>query len=288
MVRPVSLRVVGRGLLGVLSTVVLASACGSATTEPGAQPVGDPTSLPLVDLSRAPVADDPDPSARSGAASTFLDCVHGVWQGGWASDFGPLGDGSTPDAAIGAMVDDNILGLPVAELRAVGRAPDRVLYGYDVAGSAKLTVVVADSSNVELDTEERWAVETFASCDPAEFDPAVDDRLPFTIWEDDEGNRVPTSVIRTMPGAEHCSWESATFLSLDGAGYVADPEGVLWEGAAIGPFDGDADLPADAVDTGYRHARQVLWLSADGTTAFMVTEQGVEAWPALTEPIACG
>ena len=91
-----------------------------------------------------------------------------------------------------------------------------------------------------------------------------------------------------MPGAEHCSWESATFLSIDGVGYVADPDGVLWNEAAVGEFDADATLPADAVDTGYRNGPEQLWLGADSATAFMVTGEQVEAWPALSQPVACG
>ena len=284
----VSLCSLGRGLLGLVAASILMAACGSSSSNETAAPFEVPDSLPTVDLSRAPVADDPDPAVRAGAVADLLQCVHGVWQGGWASDFGPLGEGSGPAEAIVALIEDDVLGLPIEALRAVGEAPHRVLYTYDVAGSPKLAVVVADSAEVELDTEQRWAVEAFASCDPSEFEASFDDRLPFTVWEDAEGSRVPTSVIRSMPGAEHCSWESATFLSIDGVGYVADPDGVLWNEAAVGEFDADATLPADAVDTGYRNGPEQLWLGADSATAFMVTGEQVEAWPALSQPVACG
>ena len=36
---------------------------------------------------------------------------------------------------------------------------------------------------------------------------------------------------------------------------------------------------ADAVDTGYRHHGQALWLSASETVAYLVTEDSIEAWP---------
>lgn len=277
-------------LIGLVLGVSLLAACGSSAPNEAGLSETSPTpagSLPLVDLSQRPVADDPDPSLRAGAAANFVECEYGVWQGGWTSDFGPLGSGADPDGALDDMIEGEILGIPDEGLRAAGRDQDRVLYTYEVAGSPKLSVVVADSTNVALDTEDRWAVETFASCDPAEFDPSTDDRFPINVWQDADGDRVPTSVISSARGPEHCGWESATFLVLDGVGYISDPEGVLGGGGFVAPFDGDAELPSDATDTGYRREGRRLWLSNDRAIAFIVTDDVVEAWPSSTEQFGC-
>lgn len=207
-----------------------------------------PASLPQVDLSMSPVANDPDPSIRAGAAATFIECEHGVWQGGWTSDFGPLGSGADPDEALEDMIHSGTLGMPDENFMAVGQDDGRVLYVYEVDGSPKAALVIADSASVQLDTEDRWAIETFASCDPAEFDPSTDDEIPRQVWQDADGNRVPTSVNTSARGPEHCEWETVTFLTLDGQGYISDPDDVLDGRGFVAPFDADAALPPDAVE----------------------------------------
>ncbi len=271
---------------------VLSVGCGGSSPESGAQGVGgssELSSLPVVDLSRLPVADDADPSVRAGAVADFVDCVHGVWQGGWASDYGPLGTGGDPVTAIDDMIDGQTLGMPAEGFVAVGRAEpeNRVLYTYDVAGIAKAALVIADTTSVELDGEDRWAIETFAGCDPAEFDPSTGDAFPQQVWKDADGARIPTSVITSSQGPEHCGWESATFLRVDGRNYVSDPRHVLDDRNLVAPFDDDAALPADAVDTGYQRQGQRVWLSSDRRIAFVVTAEAVEAWPSATEQIGC-
>ena len=281
---------------------MIVAGCGEGDNDRG-EPVGesDPTtslsqagqpglstSLPQVDLSTPPVADDPDPSVRAGAVASFIDCDHGVWQGGWTSDFGPLGGGADPDDALEDMIAGGTLGMPDDNFVAAGRDDGRVLYVYDVAGTPKAALVIADSASVELDTEDRWAIETFASCDPSEFDPSTDDEIPQQVWEDDDGNRVPTSVISSARGPEHCNWETVTFLRLDGQGYISDPNGVLGGRGFVAPYEAAATLPQDAIDTGYRQDDRRLSLSSDRSIAYIVTGDDVEAWPSSTEEFACG
>lgn len=279
----------GRCVATCLVAVCLAACGGSAPSDSdGTGAVGRGLdSLPAVDLTRRPIADDRDPSRRAGAVADHVDCAHGVWQGGWSADFGPLGGGSNPDAALAAMLDDDVLGLPVDHLGAVGRDRGRVLYTYEVGGKPKIAVVVADSASAELGSEHRWEVEAFASCDPAEFDPSTDDELAMEIWQDASGTRIPTSVIVSSRGPEHCDWESVTFLTLDGVGYVRDPGRVLGTEGFVSLFDDDAELPSDAVDTGYRRDGRRLWLSSDRAIAYVVADGVVEAWPSSTEQFAC-
>ncbi len=121
---------------------------------------------------------------------------------------------------------------------------------------------------------------------------AVDDhdRL-LGLWE--RGDRIPLpSDFRLYEGETHCDMDSALILAmrwpLDGGGtendrrlFVRDPEGVFAE-ETVGSFDADAELPDDAIPTGYAKGTGVeLWLADDLSTAYAVDSGTVEAWPAL-------
>lgn len=63
--------------------------------------------------------------------------------------------------------------------------------------------------------------------------------------------------------------------------FVRDPEGVFAEDT-VESFDPDAELPDDAIATGYeRNTGVELWLANDFSTAYAVDGDTVEAWPAL-------
>lgn len=285
---------VGERLTGVsrivlcVVTVALVVGCGdsSSTGGGGVEPVAD-DSLPVVDLFEQPVADASEPADRAGAAAGFIDCEYGISQGGWSPDFGAPGSASDPDRALLEFVDGGLFALPTEGYVAEGRDQDRRLYTYSVEGEAKVAVIVADSTNVPLDAEDGWVVETFASCDPAEYDPTADDQIPMDIWLDADGNRVPTSIITSSQGPEHCDWQSVTFLWFDDRQFIGDPEDALWDVEFVAPYRPDTDLPSDATDTGYHHDTRHLWLSADGTVAYLVGDNRVEAWPSSTELIGC-
>ena len=151
---------------------------------------------------------------------------------------------------------------------------------------AKVAVIVADAGEVGLESG-GWAVETFASCDPAEYDPSADEQLFHDIWLDADGNRVLTSTLVSFRGPEHCGWQSVTFLTYRDRQYLGDPQGAL-EGSGVEvPFEADAELPADATDTGYHRDGRHLWLSADESVAYVVDGDGVEAWPSPDHIVGC-
>lgn len=250
---------------------------------------GSSASLPTVDLDRAPVADARDPAVRAGAVADYVACEHGVTQGGWTLDFGPPPAGAGPDDAVARFVESDLFAIPRAEYTAAGRAEARRLYIHSVSGEPRVAIVVVDlgtSPDPGYGDDDGWIVETFATCDPAEFDPQGDEVLPFEIWLNAEGDRVPTTKVMSAPGPEHCGWQSATFLSIDGTGYVADPKGVL--DIEMAGFDEDAVLPPDAVDTGYHRNGRRLWVSADRTIVYIVTDDRVEAWPSPPTNFGCG
>lgn len=89
-----------------------------------------------------------------------------------------------------------------------------------------------------------------------------------------------------MQGDAHCDWQTVTFLHLDGRQYLRDPQHLL-SVSTVQPYDDDAQLPADASDTGFRRGSDELWLADDGTAAYLVTDRGVEAWPSTTGMVGC-
>ena len=63
--------------------------------------------------------------------------------------------------------------------------------------------------------------------------------------------------------------------------FVRDPEGVFAPDT-VGSFASDAELPDDAIRTGWENDTGVeLWLANDRSTAYAVDGDTVEAWPAL-------
>ena len=109
-------------------------------------------------------------------------------------------------------------------------------------------------------------------------------------WERGD-QEVPPSVIRIYEGEVHCEMDSALILEIDwplGGStenavnvFVRDPEGVFAQDT-VGSFVTDAELPGDAIPTGWENDTGVeLWLAEDLSTAYAVGGDAVEAWPAL-------
>jgi hypothetical protein len=280
-------------LLASFVGLALLAGCGSdGSVEAGGSGseqglLAEDPSAPRVALFVQPVADDPDPARRAGAAAGFLECELGIADGGWSQDFGPPPSGVDPPSALEAFVGDGLFLVPGSGFVHAGSDDARRLFTYSFDGQVRAAVIVADASEVRLDADSGWVVETFASCDPAEFDPSLDGELGVDVWQDADGRRVPVSVVRSALGAEHCGWESVTFLTVEGVRYVGDPDGVFSADFEIADFDGDAELPADATDTGYSLDGRHIWLAADRSFAFVVEADRVEAWPSPGEPFGC-
>jgi len=234
--------------------------------------------VPRFDLFEQPVADAPDPAARSGAAAAHVVCTHPLANGGWSSDFGGLSGAPDPDQALQRFLDQGLFNLPSEGYVLAGADTGRLLYTYSADGMARVAVIVAAGL-----ANTGWAVETFASCDPAEYDSSADDQIGISVWSDADGDRVPTSIIVSLEGAEHCGWESITYLRMDEMVYVSDPVGLL-EAEFTVEYNPDIELPETADDTGYRLDQERLWLSPDGAIAYLVSEDRVEQWPSAVEP----
>jgi hypothetical protein len=304
----------GRGPIAVLTVAIVLAACTSGgpppdpttvaasapTTEtpapsptspmPPPAPATAPSPAPLDLASPRPVPDHPDPVVRAGAAGRFVRCDGPVHTGGWTVDFGGTSGSRTPQAALDAFVaGGSFSSLPRDGYRMVGIDAARALFTYEVEGRARVAVVVADSrAGIELEGgADGWGIEVFAACDPSEFGAEERADLFITVWTDADGAAVATDVITSYRGAEHCDWESVTFLSFQDRQYVRDPAGRLTDGV-VAPFELDADLPADAEDTGLRSGVAELWTSpSDDRRVFVVTPDRTEVWPATARLVAC-
>jgi hypothetical protein len=118
---------------------------------------------------------------------------------------------------------------------------------------------------------------------------------------DDEGCPVRGDIVswRTEPPTAHC-YPGVRFLTVgapvgapfaegDARTYTRDPEGSLGSRAGAEPgLDLDAQLPRTAVDTGFHQGAQSLWVDdADAELVYLVSDEGVEAWPRDRERYGC-
>jgi len=149
----------------------------------------------------------------------------------------------------------------------------------------------------------RCAVLLLAAVALAGCGQGAEDREPVGPWSLD-GEAVSGDQIESSAGPGHCQWQAAHFVGLSwppGRTYddprrtrifVKDPEGVL---AYVAPYlrdgyDADAELPRDAVDSGYRNDGFALWHSpaAGDSRIYEVGADGTpESWPKATTTVAC-
>jgi hypothetical protein len=69
--------------------------------------------------------------------------------------------------------------------------------------------------------------------------------------------------------------------------YVRDPEQVISDAATSEAFEDDAELPADAVDTGFRQGRSALWMRPnDDSFVYLVIGTEWKPGRAMRAPLA--
>lgn len=120
----------------------------------------------------------------------------------------------------------------------------------------------------------------------------------YRTWTTRGGCLVRIDVLADRPGADHCDWDEARSIitgkplgttyssSSDSQQYVRDPEGVYGMPELTEAFDPSANLPADAVDTGYRQGDTELWTVPDDPSfIYLRTGRSVERWPLGTPPL---
>jgi hypothetical protein len=205
--------------------------------------------------------------------------------GGEVPDDGGVGSpGDTPDAGLASFLGP---GNPFASLPAAGYTQIHLderwaSYAHIYDGRVRAIIVLGDGTAFGPD----WRVLGLRACDAAEFDPNVPLTFPVTIWTDAAGQPVSTETIRSSPGPGHCGWDSAIWLRVGGSLYFRDPAGVMGAWTAT-TFDATAQLPATALDTGFRSGEWSLWLDHEGD-AYLVSASQSERWPRSLDPyIGC-
>ena len=70
--------------------------------------------------------------------------------------------------------------------------------------------------------------------------------------------------------------------------FVRDPQNVFGDSRISRDLDEHAELPGDAVDTGYRQDEAELWIRPhDDAFIYLVQEDNVERWPQDETPPGC-
>jgi hypothetical protein len=279
----------------LLLLLPMLSACGQASDIAVESTVDRPYDGPM--HVKPDYSDRATAQERSGAAGRALECDGEPYDGGSGDYF----DGGLvtvqPDAREALEDHQDQAGLLTVPRDGfvVERVDDgRVLFSYDVGEKTKVAYIAADDIR-DYNDEVGWGIESWASCDPAEFPAAVNKKLGIRVWHDQQGDQVPVSTITHDPGPEHCNWQDITFLSMGevrgGQEYLADRKGEFTgHGVLTTTYDGDAVLPHDATDTGYEYDNWHLWLAADRGAAYVVDVDDpsqVERWPAANDQIGC-
>jgi hypothetical protein len=165
--------------------------------------------------------------------------------------------------------------------------------GVSVAGCSDEQAVPADEPGPPrdcVDAEPRSAIDLSV-------EPGYDEALRLHRWTDANGCLVRLEVLMTRDGPEHCGWQARQELvmgtplgtpQIQGVRVFArDPQGVLGRPELQQLFDPVADLPAGALDTGYRLGDLALWMTPDDDFVYVAGPRVVERWPREDPPAAC-
>jgi hypothetical protein len=222
-------------------------------------------------------------NGRYGAAGEVLECRNRATAGGF-ENVDVYRDGATSDSVAKAVETARsqgmFLDMPDVDLEVAKTEDDRVLLTYTADGGVRAALVFRDGPATEGAGGDGWYRESWARCDLSEFpEDVAESYFGYQIWTGPDGEPALTTDIVSYPGPEHCDWQSMTFLSLDNKRtYVRHPLAELRH-SVDGTFVASMELPADAVDTGYRRDGNRLWLSPSGDRAYVGRPGDVEAWP---------
>jgi len=231
------------------------------------------------------------------AAQRALECQHPAYRDDDGADLYLDGlhsvKSSYTDAVRDIIADELWSLVPRDGYRLERDDGDRVLLVWEVGGRTKAAFVLNDDV-LDYKRHRGWGVQSFAQCDPAEFPESVTDKLGIGVWRDAEGHRVPITRIESFPGQGYCHYDGIAFLRVgpdgsDATVALRDTEGRL-AGVLRGRYDGAAQLPADAVASGYRWDGKEAWLVPSKDAVYLVDLDDptrVERWPALKRGVAC-
>lgn len=284
-----------RLFLAALVPVLLLAGCGDQTAVE-ADPAGKPYDGPM-DVK--PDYDDyATPLESSGSAGLALECTGEPRRGGGGDyvDGGLETVQDSPEAALDNYLDQNSSQLPGDGYRVERVDGGRVLLSWDVEDRTRVAFVLHDDITDFEDTT-GWGVESWSTCDPSELGIGIAEDLGFQVWSDASGRPVPTTDVRSFPGAEHCDWQDVTWLLVgqesdsdrDFDTYVSGYKEEFGDALVTEP-ESSATLPEDAANTGWQRDGREVWLGEDPRAAYLVSvddPSDVQLWPAASRRIGC-
>jgi len=115
------------------------------------------------------------------------------------------------------------------------------------------------------------------------------------------GHSVDSEVLTAAAGPSHCSWDSATFLTIgwplgtrahsssQSRQYLRDPAGVVESAPLRGSWMKNPPIPRDAKDTGYTYGALELVLAQSDQDAYIyvISPRDSERWPRSDPQTAC-
>lgn len=224
---------------------------------------------------------------RAGAAGNAVDCR--TWGAGGFADAAVYNSGATgdsPERALAIARSERIFDGVQEGLQVAKQEADRVLYVLEIDGVIKQAVILHDGPATDGAGGPGWYVESWARCDYSELPASFTDAIGLQIWTDAAGQLVPTTKVQSWRGAQHCDWESMTFLYIGDETYVRAPQPDLTAFFADA-YRSHADLPRDAVATGFQRDGKQLWLAPDKSVAYVGTPSDVEVWPRTVKQLGC-
>jgi hypothetical protein len=110
-------------------------------------------------------------------------------------------------------------------------------------------------------------------------------------WTDPSGNLASSGIIVEYEGFQRCGTHDVVFIEYAGRTYANDPSGALGPLAAPSgqalTFNDQAQLPADAVASGYRHSFREVWVAQSDLEEYLYIvfdDERVERWPRAEIP----
>ncbi|HEY4188948.1 MAG TPA: hypothetical protein VGM28_00875 [Candidatus Limnocylindrales bacterium] len=235
---------------------------------------------PSVAPATAPATPIPSPSSADRTPPTWINSLVGMLQCKWP--IAPIGaavsspiqyseTAATPDAALAAFLAGDgrhYATIPLSGWERLDDSPRWTLYGSLNEGRRVALVVMQDEGP-------RWRVYQLAACDAADFAPGLPLSTGDAEWIDESGTSVPAKTLSMQPDCY-----DGTLLRLDGRLYARDLAGGAYAREELAsPFDLDAALPADAIDTGFRQGTRLLFRAADDSAVYVLSPLRFERWP---------
>lgn len=110
-------------------------------------------------------------------------------------------------------------------------------------------------------------------------------------WTDPSGNIASSGIIVEYEGFNRCGTQDVVFIEYAGRTYADDPTGALGplsaESGESLTFKDQAQLPSDAVASGYRHTFREVWVAESDLEKYLYVvfdDERVERWPRAEVP----